>query len=111
MNALWMRAPSRALCVEQCRAACCRAPGSLVLSEREAQRLAMRVPGALTLYHEGGNRHRLNFSDHGGQCPALNDDSTCRVYADRPVACHHYPSMPDPRCAVWPAEEVSHGIR
>ena len=67
MRAEWVQPPSRALCVEQCRAACCRAPGSLVLSDQEVRRLALRVPGALTLYHEGGNRHRLNFSDHGGQ--------------------------------------------
>jgi Fe-S-cluster containining protein len=102
MSASWAQLPSFALCVAQCRAACCRAPGSLVLSAQEASRLALRA-GPLTLYDEGGNRHRLNFSDHGGQCPALNADSTCRVYADRPVACHRFPSHPDPRCAVWPA--------
>ena len=98
----WVQPPSRHLCAAVCRAACCRAPGSVVLSRKEADRMAARMPGPLTVYWEGGNQYRLNFSEHGGQCPMLEPDATCRIYTDRPVACAWFPSMPDPRCAVWP---------
>ena len=98
----WVQAPSVALCVERCRAACCRAPGSVVLSHHEANRMALRSPTPLHLYDEGGNRLRLNFSDHDGHCPMLEADARCRIYSDRPVACHRYPSQPELRCAVWP---------
>lgn len=103
-NPAWRQAPSVALCVETCHAACCRAPGSLTLSQAEAERMAMRTHAPLVLYEEGWNLHRLNFSDHDGHCQMLEADSRCRIYSDRPVVCHRFPSQPDPRCAVWPME-------
>lgn len=108
--------PSEALCVGQCQARCCRAPGSIVLSGREADRMAMRTSTPLVLRVEAEEvlvpRYRLNFSENGGQCPMLGPDARCRIYASRPVCCHHFPTAPDPRCAVWPLSmEASRGFR
>jgi Fe-S-cluster containining protein len=106
VNPGWVQPPSRALCVEQCRAACCRAPGSIELDGWELDSLRGSTPQTLIVYAEletpQVQRYRLNFSDHGGQCPMLADDATCRIYVNRPACCHAFPSQPDPRCAVWP---------
>ena len=103
MDPRWVQLPSRDLCVTQCGGACCRAPGSVLLTRAEVERLAKRSASDLILYDEGGDQHRLNFSDHQGRCPMLQWNSECRIYEDRPAACRAYPSRPDPRCAVWPA--------
>lgn len=102
-NARWTTAPTKALCAGQCQARCCRAPGSLTLSHREANRLALRHRDTLVLRDEG-HLYRLNFSENGGQCPMLAADFTCSIYAHRPVACHLFPSSPSPGCFVWPME-------
>lgn len=103
-NPRWPVAPSEALCVTECGARCCQGVGSLVLSQREAERMALRHPTPLVLYREFPNGYRLNFSDHDGRCPMLAPDNRCRSYTDRPVACHRFPAAPDPRCLVWPLE-------
>lgn len=103
-NSAWVQQPSMTLCVEQCGAQCCRAPGYILVSRLEAQRLQQRHREDIVFRTMPGDALRLvmNFSENGGQCPMLGADAACAIYPYRPVACHHFPSEPDPRCAVWP---------
>jgi len=99
----WAQVPTKALCVDRCGAACCRAPGSIVVTRDEAERIGRHSAHDTIFYQEGPDQHRLNFSDHEGRCPMLLWNSTCRIYEDRPQACRLFPTQPDPRCAVWPS--------
>ena len=106
-NPAWAQPPSKQLCVRECGAQCCRAPGSIRLTMAEVQLLgAVKRPTTWSLVLRGephSGWQILNFSENGGQCPMLAWDNTCEIYADRPQACRHFPTQPDPRCAVWPA--------
>jgi len=107
----WVQPPSVTLCAGQCGARCCRAPGSVLLSEREANRMAMRLRTPLMLRTiPGDQRARMNFSENGGQCPMLAPDFSCAIYDHRPVACHDFPQAPMAGCLVWPEGETD-GIR
>lgn len=97
--------PSLELCANQCHARCCRAPGYLKLTEREAERMARLAPLPITVFRvPGEDRLTMHFSENGGMCPLLDDaTSTCTWYGNRPVACARFPEQPNPGCLVWPA--------
>lgn len=100
-----MRAPSLAVCQQECGARCCRAPGYLKLSDREAQRMATLSPRPITVFRDPQDgKLTMHFSENGGQCPLLSAEHLCTWYTGRPVACARFPEQPNPGCLVWPLE-------
>ena len=93
------------ICMDECRAMCCRGPLILRLESdeiagfyRAADRLgvtAMVKPTA----DGGGN---LLFLDHPGECCPMLDQATfvCRIYTERPRVCREFPRKPEPGCAI-----------
>ena len=99
------------ICMEQCRAMCCRGPIILRLSPGEvegfkANAARLGVEARVTATADGGGW--LRFTDHpGDRCPMLDpDDFSCRSYADRPQRCREFPEKPEPGCAIsgWRAD-------
>src|SRR5690349_10059049 len=99
------RVASLDLCAKECGARCCKAPGSLQLSIREAQRMNTYAGRELVYRAFGPNRVLMNFSENGGQCPLLAPDNSCSQYAGRPVGCHLFPQQPYAECLVWPKDD------
>lgn len=96
--------PSLDLCAKECGARCCKAPGSIRLSRREALKLNTWAGRELNYRHTGTESVLMNFSENGGQCPMLAPDNSCRIYPYRPVGCHLFPQQPYRDCLVWPEE-------
>ena len=99
------------ICMNQCKAMCCRGPLILRLSEdevREFEEHAVRfgVEAQITQTPEGEGW--LRFLDHPGEhCPMLDDaTSACRIYQHRPKHCRDFPQRPTPGCAIsgWTEE-------
>jgi Fe-S-cluster containining protein len=93
------------ICMDQCRAMCCRGPLILRLTFREVlafkrHSAALGVALRITEAADGGGWVR--FSDHAGEhCPMLDDaTSACRIYQDRPQRCRDFPDRPTPGCAI-----------
>ena len=93
------------ICMEQCRAMCCRGPLILRLEpgeidgfRREAARLGVKAEIAPAA-DDGGN---LLFLDHPGECCPMLDQATnaCRIYDSRPQCCRDFPRKPEPGCAI-----------
>lgn len=105
----WLQPPSRTLCADVCHGRCCRAPGYLKLSEREATRMSTLAGHPLTVFRDPADqRLTMHFSENGGHCPLLSADNLCTWYSGRPVACQRFPEQPNPGCLVWPME-AAHG--
>ena len=93
------------ICINQCRAMCCR--GSLVLQLSSGEVAAFRqqatILGVAALISstpdEGG---WVRFTEHQGEhCPMLDDStSTCRIYEDRPQRCRDFPQVLIPGCTI-----------
>ena len=99
------------ICMNHCKAMCCRGPLVLRLDqeevrdfERHAGRLGVAV--RITQTPEGGGW--LRFLDHPGEhCPMLDDaTSACQIYQHRPKHCRDFPRRPTPGCAIsgWTEE-------
>ena len=93
------------ICMEQCRAMCCRGPLILELAPREVlpfQRAAgeLAVTAQLQVRQDGSGW--LRFADHHGErCPLLDPASNaCRIYEQRPQRCREFPERPTPGCAI-----------
>ncbi len=93
------------ICMNQCRAMCCRGPLVLELTKEEvhlfrAHAAALGVDVTLSEAPDGGGRVR--FSDHVGEhCPMLDDaTSACRIYEGRPHRCREFPYRLTPGCAI-----------
>jgi len=93
------------ICMEQCRAGCCRGRLILQLSQAEAaafqahaQSLGVRAKITPTSYGGGW----VKFAGHPGQCCPMLDQTTwaCRIYQDRPQRCREFPERPTPGCAI-----------
>ena len=93
------------ICMEQCRAMCCR--GALILELEAVEVRAFReraaalgVSARITARPDGGGWVR--FSDHKAEsCPMLDTDTNaCRIYPDRPQRCRDFPERPTPGCAI-----------
>lgn len=93
------------ICMNQCKAMCCR--GSLVLRLTSGEVPAFKGHAAtlgivvlMTQTSDGGGWVR--FSEHPGEhCPMLDDSSsTCRIYEDRPQRCRDFPQILTPGCAI-----------
>ena len=93
------------ICMESCRAMCCRGPllleldsAEILLFQREAIRLGIKVE-----VQEGqGAGGWLKFADHDGdRCPMLDPTSWgCRIYETRPRRCREFPEQLTPGCAI-----------
>lgn len=93
------------ICMNQCRAMCCRGPWVLTLSKEEVGVFRVHAGdfGVKLVVGEscdGGGRVR--FSDHpGDRCPMLDPRSfACRIYEERPQRCRDFPERPTPGCAI-----------
>jgi Fe-S-cluster containining protein len=103
------RKPTKAICVDECGAQCCRAPGHFSLDHLELDRLnrlGAQLGVAVRIFRRTSKpfvgNYVLDFSNNGGACPFLDRDSSlCRIYDERPRACRHYPTEPDDRCILW----------
>ena len=93
------------ICMDECRAMCCRGPLILRLHpdeiagfNREAARLD--VSADITPAADGGGN--LLFLDHPGECCPMLDQATfaCRIYDRRPRVCREFPRKPEPGCAI-----------
>ena len=93
------------ICMEQCKAMCCRGPIILRLAPGEVDRFAalaggIGVTAQISTNADGGGW--LRFTDHPGErCPMLDPENySCRIYADRPQRCRTFPEKPEPGCAI-----------
>ena len=93
------------ICMDQCRAMCCRGPLILRLEKDEVtffEGSAERLGVELTVTAAPDGSRIVRFSDHPGErCPMLDDaTSACRVYEDRPKRCREFPEKYIPGCAI-----------
>ena len=98
------------ICMNQCRAMCCRGPLILRLSGDESSRFeeqAMALGLTVNVDAAPGGGGWVKFAEHTGErCPMLEDTtSACRIYQDRPQRCRIFPERPTPGCAISGWEE------
>ena len=93
------------ICMAECRAGCCR--GSLLLELTAAEvddfkRRAVALGLAVSIVQRPEGGGWLRFADYPGErCPMLHPDTfACRIYADRPGRCRHFPERKTPGCAI-----------
>ena len=94
-----------AICMEQCRAMCCRGPLILELAAEEAEDFRSRAAalGAeVDFLPLAQGRAGVRFSDYPGECCPMLDRETfaCRIYRDRPERCRQFPERLTPGCAI-----------
>ena len=97
------------ICMNQCRAMCCRGPWVLTLSKEEVTVLEVYADdfGVKLVVGEAADGGGLvRFSDHSGdRCPMLDPSSfACRIYEERPQRCRDFPERQIPGCAISWAE-------
>ncbi|MFQ6026600.1 MAG: YkgJ family cysteine cluster protein [Dehalococcoidia bacterium] len=93
------------ICMNQCRAGCCRGPLILRLSQAEAATLkqqALQLGIDLKSGFPSNTGGWLKFSDYPGErCPMLDPITfACHIYADRPQRCRDFPERLTPGCAL-----------
>ena len=98
------------ICMNQCRAMCCRGPLILRLSGDESSRFeeqAMALGLTVKVDAAPGGGGWVKFAEHTGErCPMLEDTtSACRIYQKRPQRCRTFPERPTPGCAISGMEE------
>ncbi len=100
------------ICMDQCRAMCCRGPLILRLEPHEIEgfhREATRLGTTASVSPAADGGGNLLFLDHPGECCPMLDQTTfaCRIYDRRPRVCREFPRKPEPGCAIsgWKDEE------
>ena len=98
------------ICMNQCRAMCCRGPLILRLNGDESSRFeeqAMALGLTVKVDAVPGGGGWVKFAEHTGErCPMLEDTtSACRIYQDRPQRCRIFPERPTSGCAISGWEE------
>ncbi len=93
------------ICMDQCKAMCCRGPIILRLTPGEVpgfKELAAGLGVDVRISQNSDGGGWLRFSDHSGEhCPMLDSStSACRIYEDRPQRCRDFPQKPEPGCAI-----------
>ena len=93
------------ICMNQCRAMCCRGPIILRLSAEEALTFRSRAAAlgiAVHMRRFADGSGWVRFADHAGECCPMLDRSTfaCRIYALRPQRCRDFPERVTPGCAI-----------
>jgi Fe-S-cluster containining protein len=93
------------ICMNQCRAGCCRGPlilrvtgGEAALLKQRAEELGIDLQEGLS----GDTGGWLKFAEYPGErCPMLDPNTfACRIYADRPQRCREFPERLTPGCAL-----------
>ncbi len=79
------------ICAEQCKARCCRAPGTIMLRPEEACRF--RAKGT-KLFQDDYSPFVVLSEQEGRRCPFLGEDNRCTDYENRPEACRAFPDVP-----------------
>ena len=93
------------ICMNQCRAMCCRGPLLLELTAAELPRFTDQAAalGVQLRVNRGNDGNGwLKFADHPGErCPML-DPATyqCRIYQQRPQRCRDFPEKLTPGCPI-----------
>ena len=93
------------VCMDQCRAMCCRGPLILELAPDEAEgfrRRAAALGAEVGFLPLSQGRAGVRFSDYPGECCPMLDRETfaCRIYQDRPERCRRFPERLTPGCAI-----------
>ena len=93
------------ICMDQCRAMCCRGPLLLELQPAELpafEAAAIELGVKVKVNRTGDGGGWLKFSDHEGErCPMLHPDTMqCRIYDCRPFRCREFPERPTPGCPI-----------
>ena len=93
------------ICMDQCRAMCCRGPLILRLEPDEVavfHREAVHLGTTADISPAAGGGGNLLFLDHPGECCPMLDQATfaCRIYEQRPRVCREFPRRPEPGCAI-----------
>ncbi len=93
------------ICMDECRAMCCRGPIILRLQPDEVgafYRAADRLDGTVTISRTDDGGGNVLFLDQPGEaCPMLDrKTSACRIYDERPRVCREFPRKPEPGCAI-----------
>lgn len=93
------------ICMDQCRAMCCRGPLILELTADEAEDFRSRAAALGTevdFLPLSQGRAGIRFSDYPEECcPMLNRDTfACRIYRDRPERCRRFPERLTPGCSI-----------
>lgn len=98
------------ICMNRCRAMCCRGPLILQLQAEEVENFrrlgtALGVTVSITARPDGGGW--VKFGDHPGErCPMLDGDTFgCRIYDQRPQRCRNFPDRVTPGCIISGATE------
>ena len=93
------------ICMNVCRAMCCRGALVLELAPGEVSEFAdaaeeLGVTAQIGERMNGGGL--VKFADHEGErCPMLDPDTLeCRIYAQRPERCREFPEKPTPGCPI-----------
>ena len=93
------------ICMNRCKAMCCRGPLVLRLGQDEVRDFeghAVRLGVAVRITQTTDGGGWLRFLDHPGEhCPMLDDaTSACLIYQHRPKRCREFPQRPTPGCAI-----------
>lgn len=93
------------ICMNRCRAMCCRGPLILTLTEAELmvfEQNASVIGVVLRVGKSPDGDGWVKFSEHAGECCPMLDRATfaCRIYADRPQRCRDFPEKLTPGCAI-----------
>lgn len=93
------------ICINQCKAMCCRGPFILSLANyefKEFERYSKELDRDLKPIYKDDGTVGIRFLDHiGGNCPMLNSDtSTCGIYQNRPKVCRDFPTKYTPGCLI-----------
>ena len=93
------------ICMDQCRAMCCRWPLILRLEPEEVavfHRAAVHLGTTADIAPAADGGGNLLFQDHPGECCPMLDQATfaCRIYEQRPRVCREFPRRPEPGCAI-----------
>ena len=93
------------ICMQECRAMCCRGPLVLDLGPEEVGNFLeyaeeLGIEAQVTV--GAGEKGWLKFADHEGEkCPMLDPDSlACRIYTARPRRCREFPEKLTPGCLI-----------
>lgn len=93
------------ICMNECRAMCCRGPLVLELDTGELEpflaagaRLQVQVWASVGMEGQGW----IKFADHPGErCPMLDMNTfACQIYDSRPHRCREFPTRLTPGCAI-----------
>jgi Fe-S-cluster containining protein len=93
------------ICMNQCKAMCCRGPLILQLTWDEA--LTFMGHGAslgidVHIIRAPNGDGWVRFTDYEEECCPMLDSHTsvCRIYQDRPRRCRDFPERATPGCSI-----------